>query len=126
MSQITLREENEALRNALAVSQRAINDWLHLYASDLCAPERVKEAEHRVHEHGTLAYIAEVSETIRNATATRAEDPKPIGYCSEYGINKLAERLHFQTVSVSVKPENEYVVPIYAASSQPDDGKVSK
>jgi hypothetical protein len=125
MTPITLRQENDALRNALVVAQQAINDWLHIYASDMCSPERVEEAVERVHEHGTLSYIAGISEIIRAAVATKADDPQPIGYCSEYGIRKLSERIHFQTVSVSVKPENEYVIPIYTPPDQADNGKTS-
>ncbi len=69
---ITLQEENAALRSALEVAQRGINDWLHLYASDECRQDRVAEARKRVHEQGTLAYIADLNETIRNALAMKA------------------------------------------------------
>lgn len=69
---ITLQEENIALRSALEVAQRGINDWLHLYAPDECREDRVAEARKRVHEHGTLAYIADLNETIRNALAVKA------------------------------------------------------
>jgi hypothetical protein len=76
---ITLWEENAALRSALEVAQRGINDWLHLYAPDLCGEDRVNEAMKRVHEHGTLSYIAELSETIRNALAMQATAPDTSG-----------------------------------------------
>jgi hypothetical protein len=72
ITDITLQEENDALRSALEVAQRGINDWLHLYASDECREDRVAEARKRVHEHGTLAYIADLNETIRNALAMKA------------------------------------------------------
>lgn len=47
-------------------------------------------------------------------------EPEPIGYCSEYGLNKLASQAHHYCLSVSKAQENEFQFPIYAAPSAPD------
>lgn len=57
----------EAGTTALSRSMTAIEDWLNIYASDLCATDRVEEARRRVGEHGTLAYIADVQQVNRDA-----------------------------------------------------------
>ncbi len=44
---------------------------------------------------------------------------KPVGYASEYGLNALASRSHHDLLSVSKKPENEFIVPIYASLTPP-------
>lgn len=62
-----LEEENAKLRAALEGSMTALDDWLNIFASDLCDPERVKEAKSRVHAGGTLWYIANVQERNRAA-----------------------------------------------------------
>lgn len=111
----TLQQENAILRKALETALQGINDWLHIYAPDECRPERVDESRKRVHEHGTLAYIAELNRVAREALATRAEQPEPIGYCSDYGLKTLSERAHHYTLSVSRKAENEFVNPVYGA-----------
>ncbi|NTF16891.1 hypothetical protein G6L37_00430 [Agrobacterium rubi] len=64
-----LERENAALREALKMAQRGLNDWMHVFATDLCQAERVAEAERRVYEHGTLAYIADLNERIGAALA---------------------------------------------------------
>ena len=56
-----------SLSKALSTSQTALNDWLHVYASDLCAPDEVKESENRIAEFGTIGYIADVGAVIRAA-----------------------------------------------------------
>lgn len=63
----TLRAENERLRAALIQSVTAIDDWLNIYASDLCEDARVKEAKCRVFKYGTLAYISRVQEVNKDA-----------------------------------------------------------
>lgn len=110
---VTLQEENAALRSALEAALQGINDWLHLYAPDECRADRVAEAQRRVHEHGTLAYIAGLNQTINEALASKAAQPEPIGYCSDYGLKTLSERAHHYCISVSKTAENEFVNPIY-------------
>jgi hypothetical protein len=110
---LTLIEENADLRRALEAAQRGINDWLHLYAPDHCHADRVAEARSRVHEHGTLAYIADLNQIINEALASKAVPPEPIGYCSDYGLKTLSERAHHYCISVSKAAENEFVNPIY-------------
>lgn len=62
------------LREALIVAQTAINDWLHLYAGEFCDEERVKEAQERVGEGGTLWYIASVNQIIAEAISQAEEE----------------------------------------------------
>lgn len=62
----------EELEKALERSMVAIDDWLNCYASDLCDPVRVEEAEARIGEYGTLSYIANVQEQNRRALTPRS------------------------------------------------------
>ena len=64
-----LEAENARLREALGNSVTAIDDWLNLYAPDHCDETRVEEAKMRVHEHGTLYYIAIIQEANLAALA---------------------------------------------------------
>lgn len=62
---------DEALREALERSVQAIDDWLNVYAEEMCDPARVAEARGRIWAGGgTLAYIAEVQQQNRRALAT--------------------------------------------------------
>lgn len=61
------------LVEALKTSITAIDDWLHIYAEELCNEADVAASKARVHANGTLAYIAEVQERSRAALAA-AED----------------------------------------------------
>ncbi len=45
----------------------AMNDWLHSYAPEMCKPEHVEATRERLNEHGTLAYIAFLSDKLRAA-----------------------------------------------------------
>lgn len=60
-------EENARLREALAASMLAIDDWLNTYASDMCDAQRVIEARARIAEYGTIGYIAHVQGINRAA-----------------------------------------------------------
>jgi hypothetical protein len=63
-----------ALREALERSRIALDDWLHVYAGDMCDPEKVAESVARISEAGaTLAYIASVQKQNRAALAQSAE-----------------------------------------------------
>lgn len=62
-------EKIELLRAALERSITAIDDWLHLYAPDICDEARVAEAQERVGKYGTIGYIAGVQE--QNQAAIR-------------------------------------------------------
>ena len=58
-------------KEALERSIVAIDDWLNVYASELCNQDRVDEANHRIsNAGGTLAYIANVQQQNRAALAT--------------------------------------------------------
>jgi hypothetical protein len=58
------------LREALDRSRIAIDDWLHLYASEMCDEARVEEAKKRTNENGTLYYIATVQRAVRDTLST--------------------------------------------------------
>jgi hypothetical protein len=73
-----LESENARLREALKTSMTAIDDWLNLYASDICDEARVQEAEVRVRERGTLSYIAHVQAANGNALNPQ---PAPCNHC---------------------------------------------
>jgi len=45
----------------------ALDDWTNIYAPELCNEERVKEAQNRINEYGTLAYIAAVVDNCHEA-----------------------------------------------------------
>jgi hypothetical protein len=60
-------ERIAALREALRKHMVVVDDWMHIYASDMCDEARVKEARSRVYEHGTLAYIAFAQDNARAA-----------------------------------------------------------
>lgn len=59
-----------ALEAALERSLLAIDDWLHLFAPELCNPDDVARSRSRVMAVGTLAYIADVQQ--QNRAALRA------------------------------------------------------
>lgn len=58
---------SEATEAALKSAILALDDWTNTYAPELCDEERVKQAQARITEYGTLAYIATVVEQCRNA-----------------------------------------------------------
>jgi hypothetical protein len=61
--------ERARLEPALRRSMIALDDWLNIYASDHCDEARVKEAQERVMQFGTIGYIADVQE--QNCAAIR-------------------------------------------------------
>lgn len=80
----------DALREALQRSIVAIDDWLNTYASDLCDPKHVEEAENRIGEYGTLAYIANVQEQNRAALAAPVS---PADGAGEREISRIRAKL---------------------------------
>lgn len=65
----------DRLRSALEQSIVALDDWLHIHASEHCDAQRLSEAEHRVSEYGTLSYITRVQEFNRAAVADKRYMP---------------------------------------------------
>lgn len=58
----------EALEAALRNSMTAIDDWLHVYAYDMCDEADVRNSHKRIaNEGGTLSYIASVQQQNRQA-----------------------------------------------------------
>lgn len=66
-----LQAKIDRLTAALTQSVTAIDDWLNIYAAEHCDAQRVKEAEKRVYEYGTLSYITTVQERNRAALGHR-------------------------------------------------------
>lgn len=65
-NQSTTRERR--LEAALVRSITAIDDWLNIYASDLCDEARVREARVRIRSNGgKLAYVANLQQKNREA-----------------------------------------------------------
>jgi len=62
-----LQEENTRLREALKRSVLALDDWLNIYAEELCERDRVAQAKSRIQNYGTVGYIAEVQKQNREA-----------------------------------------------------------
>lgn len=60
-------DDRNSLRTALQASITALDDWLNIYAEELCDENRVKEAKERVGQFGTIAYIANVVAQCRAA-----------------------------------------------------------
>jgi hypothetical protein len=63
---------------------------------------------------------AALSAALSVPAAAVVGEPEPIGYCSEYGLNKLASQAHHYCLSVSKAQENEFQFPIYASPSAPE------
>lgn len=73
------------LVEALKGSVIALDDWLNIHAAHHCDEKRVAEAEARVHECGTIAYIADVQQKNEAALSThRAGQDAQKGYTSTW------------------------------------------
>ena len=59
--------ELQSLRAALKTAIIALDDWTNTYAPEFCDEERVKQAQNRLTEYGTLYYIATVVKQCRDA-----------------------------------------------------------
>lgn len=72
LAQETLAARGTAgeMREALEISDQALCDWLTLYAPDMSDETRVASARKRVHEKGTIAYVADVLKVVRRALST--------------------------------------------------------
>lgn len=70
-----LHASAEKLRDALQMSIVALDDWLNIEFYDFCDEKRVAEARERVHECGTIAYIARVQDANETALAAAKEKP---------------------------------------------------
>lgn len=59
--------ERNVLRNAIKMAQIAIDDWLHIHASEEFSPEVVAETRNRLSQFGTAYYIAMVQQQLTKA-----------------------------------------------------------
>ena len=55
------------LEAALRQSMIALDDWLNIWAADMCGVDRVEQARERVSRNGTIAYISDVQSINRAA-----------------------------------------------------------
>ena len=66
--EITTKDAELArLREALERSVLALDDWLNVYAEELCDKDRVAQAKSRIKSYGTVGYIASVQQQNREA-----------------------------------------------------------
>jgi len=59
----------ESAKVSSQASRTVLSDWLHIYADDMCEPEKVEESRARINVSGTLAYIANVQVLNRKTLA---------------------------------------------------------
>jgi len=69
-----LTAENKSKSVALDHALLALNDWMNLYASDICSPDRVKQAQSRMKNRGGLAYIGEAISVVSDAIYKPLQD----------------------------------------------------
>ena len=62
----------DALESALEKSVVALDDWTNTYANTFCNEKRVKEAQDRLNERGTLWYIAQVQKQNREVIGDKS------------------------------------------------------
>ena len=68
MKQLKNTRYNPALRQLLADLDTALTDWIRTYAGEMCDIADVAESWERIAKGGgTLAYIADLRERIREA-----------------------------------------------------------
>lgn len=60
-------KDKEVLTAALDAAILALDDWTNIHASDFCDEVRVAEANARVNERGTIAYIADTVQQCKEA-----------------------------------------------------------
>lgn len=59
--------DKEVLSAALSAAILALDDWASIHAEEFCDATRVAEAKVRLHEFGTLWYIASTTQTLVKA-----------------------------------------------------------
>lgn len=55
------------------IAMQALSDWAATYASDMCDAETVAKAKQRIHQHGTLAYIANATDQLQSVVTALSE-----------------------------------------------------
>lgn len=55
------------------IAMQALSDWAVTYAPDMCDAETVAKAKQRIHQHGTLAYIANATDQLQSAITALSE-----------------------------------------------------
>lgn len=71
-------DTSDIMRQALETSMQAIDDWINIYAPDMCHEERVAEARERVFErYGLLGHLAAIQDANRAALNARNLQPAP-------------------------------------------------
>ena len=57
----------QKIEDAIDAAITALDDWTCVHAPEYCDENRVKEAERRIRQVGTVYYIATVLEQLREA-----------------------------------------------------------
>jgi len=55
------------------IAMQALSDWAVTYAPDMCDAETVAKAKQRIHQHGTLAYIANATDQLQSVITALSE-----------------------------------------------------
>ncbi|MBS0257212.1 MAG: hypothetical protein JSR13_05785 [Proteobacteria bacterium] len=79
---------------------QALNDWAVTYAPDMCSDESVARAKARIHEHGTLAYIANATDQLHAAIQLLSEAEKREREARAKALEDLAEWIEGQRKDV--------------------------
>lgn len=85
------------LVEALKASDRALADWLHLYADDMCDESDVEASKARIDKAGsTLAYLSDLFEMNRaalTAAETKASSQSSPGWAAPAPVDKIVAAL---------------------------------
>lgn len=66
----TLTTQRDALKKALERADFALEDWINMYASELCTSDRAAQARSRIRSQGgTIAYVTDIREESSAALA---------------------------------------------------------
>lgn len=101
-----LVSEVARLRAALQRAGAALDDWMSVYAPELCKLERVAQAIERLGEYGTLGYIASVRQEVREALGPLK--PEATKQSIDYGFAPEVKReipIKEEAAAASICPE---------------------
>jgi len=77
----------QTVKATMQHATQALDDWLNIYAEELCDHEKVALARKRIEDSGgTLAYIAGITQNLREAIkdCEQAEAKEPVGEVVEH------------------------------------------
>jgi hypothetical protein len=99
----------EELEAGLKLAFRAINDWVVVYASDMCDDARVEETKLRIRDAGgTLAYVAEINSVLGPLLRALKSDPAPVPATKPFTFaDPVAQREHERIRAENKRRERE-------------------